>query len=243
MSAYPDRGEGVFETLLAVGGRPIELDAHLARLATSLRALFDAEPGAEAREMIVEAARGLGLGRLRLTAAPKPGGGIALGVRGGSINVSQLFPPAARAPALQSLAVPGGLGAHKWADRRLLERAEAPGAPLPLLLDDDGTVLEVSRANVFAARGGVLTTPAADGRILPGITRALAMEIARDAGIALREAHLAHETLLEADEVFLSGAVRGIEPVGSIDGVELQPGGEITQLLAGALRSRWAIPE
>jgi branched-subunit amino acid aminotransferase/4-amino-4-deoxychorismate lyase len=36
----PDPQQGVFETLLVLNGRPIELDAHLARLEASLKALF-----------------------------------------------------------------------------------------------------------------------------------------------------------------------------------------------------------
>jgi branched-subunit amino acid aminotransferase/4-amino-4-deoxychorismate lyase len=239
----PDSGRGVFETLLVVGGRPIELDAHLARLAASLSTLFDAEAGREARDLIVEEASGLELGRLRLTAAPRPDEGIALEVRSSEVQASLVFPPAARAVALRSVVVPGGLGAHKWADRALLARAETQSASVPLLLDSDDSVLEASRANIFAVREGMLTTPAADGRILPGVTRAYAIEIAGDAGVELREARLTREMLLAADEVLLTGAVRGIEPVGKIDGVEIQPGGELTRLLAGGLRRRWLVPE
>jgi para-aminobenzoate synthetase/4-amino-4-deoxychorismate lyase len=239
----PDPGKGVFETLLVVGGRPIELDAHLARLTASLRALFGAEPGAEASAAVRDGARELALGRLRLTATPQPTGGIGLSVTGEETDPALIFPPATRAISLRSLPFPGGLGAHKWVDRALLERAEAQSPALPLLVDRDGSVLEASRANVFAVKGGVLTTPAADGRILPGVTRALAIEIARKEGAEPRQAPLTRGALLEADEVFLTSAVRGVEPVGSVDGTEIQAGGELTRLLAGELRRRWGVPD
>jgi para-aminobenzoate synthetase/4-amino-4-deoxychorismate lyase len=160
------------------------------------------------------------------------------------VEPSLVLPPATQAVSLRSLVVAGGLGAHKWADRSLLERAESEAleASAPLLLDRDGSVLEASRANVFAVHGGVLTTPAADGRILPGITRALAIEIARGAGVELREARLTRQALVDAEEVFLTGAVRGLEPAGSVDGIELQQAGEITRLLAAELRCRWRVP-
>ena len=58
---------------------------------------------------------------------------------------------------------------------------------MPLLLGEGGAPLETSRANVFAVRGGTLTTPPLDGRILPGIARARTIEIAGAMGIGLRE--------------------------------------------------------
>jgi len=239
----PDPGRGVFETLLVVGGRPIELDAHLSRLAASLRALFGAEVAHSARDMVLEEAESLRLGRVRLTAAPQHDGQIALGVTGSTVDASLVLPGAACAVALHSVVVPDGLGPHKWVDRSALERAETESASVPLLLDSDESVLEASRANVFAVHGGTLATPPADGRILPGVTRALVIELAGDAGVELREERLGRDELLAADEVFLTGAVRGIEPVGGVDGIEVQPGGELTRLLAGALRHRWALTE
>jgi uncharacterized protein YaaQ len=93
----------------------------------------------------------------------------------------------------------------KWADRALLEPTgeAAPGA-LPLLLDRGDTVLEASRANVFIVRDGGLATPPADGRILPGITRARVIEIAGNAGVEVREVDLALTDLLGAEEAFLT---------------------------------------
>lgn len=248
----PDPEKGVFETLLVANGRPVELEAHLARLAASLRDLFGAEPGDRARDLVLESAAGLRLGRLRLTATPR-GGGVELKAHGEEVDPSTVF-PLERVAALRSLVVAGGLGPHKWADRSLLEQMEAamsdggqvtatagepPTAPVPLLLDRDGSVLEASRANVFAVRGGALVTPPADGRILPGIARARAIEVARAVGVELREEALAPADLASAEEVFLTGSVRGVEPAAWLDGAELQPAGAVTQLVAAGLRRRW----
>ncbi len=135
--------------------------------------------------------------------------------------------------------VTGGLGAHKWADRRLLERAAAasPGE-LPLLLDADGAVLEVSRGSVFTAGEGFVATPAVDGRILPSIARRQVLEVAREQGLEGREQGLTLEDLRRG-ELFLSGSVRGIEPVRALDGVDLPPAGEISRRIAAGLRRRW----
>jgi para-aminobenzoate synthetase/4-amino-4-deoxychorismate lyase len=271
----PDPRQGVFETLLVAGGRPVELEAHLARLAASVAELFGAELGGEAREIVVAEAAGLRLGRLRLTATPgrgddvrRPRDRVDLATHAEEIEPPTLFPTAERAVALRSLVVPGGLGPHKWADRTLLERAEArfsddvqsqaagaaapiatgrpattiddpPAAPLPLLLDLDGAVLEASRANVFALRGGALVTPPADGRILPGIARAALIDVARAAGREVREEPLTIAELAAADGVFLTGSVRGLQPASSLDGGKLPPAVDATLLLAAALRRRW----
>lgn len=235
----PDSRQGVFETLLVAGGRPVELEAHMARLAASLRELFGAELDAGAADLVTKAAQGLGVGRVRLTALPQDDG-IAMEAHGEAIDPTAAFALSARALALRSLVVPGGLGPHKWADRFLLESAEAgaPDGTVALLVDADGTVLEASRANVFALRGRALVTPPLDGRILPGIARAALIDVARAAGREVREEPLTLDELAAADDVFLTGSVRGVQPASSLDGTEL-PSTDATALLAAALRRRW----
>ncbi len=144
--------------------------------------------------------------------------------------------------ALHSLALPGGLGAHKWADRSLLDDAQSgfPDDTLPLILDADGSVLEASRANVFAVRDGALFTPPLDGRILHGITRMRVLEIADGAGMEAREVELHRDDLLGADEVFLTGSVRGVERVCALDGAPLRANGDIAVHLGAKLRRAWA---
>ncbi len=143
--------------------------------------------------------------------------------------------------ALHSLPLAGGLGSHKWVDRALLDAAQAelPEGSLSLLVDEDGSVLEASRANVFSLRDGFLLTPPLDGRILPGVTRMRTIELAGELGIEAREERLSLNDLLSADEVFLTGSVRGIEPVGAIDGTVLASGGNVALELSAELRRTW----
>lgn len=225
--------------MLVAGGRPVELDAHLARLAASLETLFGEEIPSGTGESVRERAGGIVLGRLRLTVAPG-GAGLGTEVVVAEVDPGLVFPAPERAVSLRSLVVEGGLGAHKWVDRTLLEREEAkePGA-VPLLLDGDESVLEASRGHVFLARDGGLATPPADGRILPGIARRRAIEVAGEKGIDVREAKLGLDDLLQADEVFLTGSVRGVEPVRSIDGTAISPAGALSARIATGLRRRW----
>jgi para-aminobenzoate synthetase/4-amino-4-deoxychorismate lyase len=241
MSATPhaDPGLGVFETMLVLEGRPVELDSHLERLAGSLHALYGAELPADARGAVLTHGSEVHHGKLRLTVAPA-NGQLHTHIATTEIEAGKVFPPSERGVALRSFVVDGGLGDHKWADRRLLERAgaAAPQGELPLLVDSDGAVLEAARGSVFIAGEGWLATPPTDGRILPSIARRQAIEVARADGIETRERQLALNDL-RGEEVFLAGSVRGVEPVRSLDGIELPRPGELSARIAAGLRRRW----
>jgi para-aminobenzoate synthetase / 4-amino-4-deoxychorismate lyase len=232
----PDPAEGVFETTLVVGGQALEVEAHMARLESSLDALYGSPLPTDARELVADAAAGTELGRLRLTVAP----GAAPTVRVAPVGRELVFPDWERAVELAPVAVPGGIGAHKWADRRLLELAEAEVGPaVPLVVDSDGEPLEGSRGSLFLIRGWAVVTPPADGRLLPGITRAQAIEAARGLGIEVREERVDPDDLADADEAFLTGAVRGVEPVRRCVGVAEWDSGEVTARVAAELRRQW----
>jgi para-aminobenzoate synthetase/4-amino-4-deoxychorismate lyase len=229
----PDQRRGVFETLLVRDGQPVELGAHMARLRASLGALFGAPVPERAREALLDGARGVRLGRARLDVAPNGSGALSVDVRTAPVDPSIVFPALDRGARVVPLTVPGGWGAHKWADRELLD-AHATDDALPLLVDHDGTVLEASRANVFIVEDGAIVTPPTDGRILPGVTRARVIEL-----LGAREAIVSLDRLAEADEVFLTGAVRGIEPVAACQGTRVWTESTVTGDAATALRRHW----
>jgi para-aminobenzoate synthetase/4-amino-4-deoxychorismate lyase len=227
--------------MLVIAGRAVELDAHLGRLSTSVETLYSHALPEQARSLVVDRARGIESGKLRLTVVPAPGA-PRLGVAAEEIDAGAVFPAPERAASLRSNVVAGGLGEHKWADRDLLDRlaAASPGE-LPLLLDPDGAVLEASRASVFAVTAGRLLTPPTDGRILPSIARQQVIEVASVEGIETSEERLTLADL-HANEVFLTGSVRGVEPARELDGAALAPSGELSGRIAAGLRRRWRVP-
>ena len=201
----PDPALGVFETVLVLDGFPVALEQHLERLAASVEQLYGAAlPPTVIAGATAAAAQTRERSRLRVIADP------AGAVR---ITVSPAGPPdALRYPArLEPFTLPGGLGAHKWRDRRLLEALAglARGAT-PLLVDTDGCVLEAAYANVWIVEDDELITPPADGRILPGTARASMLSVAGD--LAVREEAIELERLAEADEVFLTSSISGRHP-------------------------------
>jgi para-aminobenzoate synthetase/4-amino-4-deoxychorismate lyase len=226
----PDPSQGIFETMLVLDGAAIAPEAHLARLGASLEAVYATALPAHARQLVDERAPGLDLGRLRLTFVPEQG----IEVEAGEIDRSLHFP--AHTISLRAHRVSGGLGCHKWADRAALPQA---GNEEAALLVDGGEALEADRANVFAVRRGTVFTPSLDGRILPGVTRATTIELARSAGVEVVEAALMLDQLRDAEEVFLTNSIRGIESISKLDGVPLPEDRTFTHRLAEALRSRW----
>ncbi len=231
--ARPDPRAGVFETLLAVDGRPVALELHLARLEASVRGLYGRPlpPGLGARLRAAGAERP-DAGRLRLSVRPGPGRALEVAV------VATRLPGSRPPVRLQRTTVPGGLGAHKWSDRRLLDAlSEAVAPEQPVLCDLDGHVLETARANLFLVDAdGALVTPPVAGRLLPGVTRTRVLAHARHLGLDVRiSASVTLGDLRRAGEVFVTGALGGVEVVASCDSHELDSGREVAELLGRAL--------
>ena len=230
----PDPARGVFTTLLAVEGRPVELEAHLSRLASSAAALGLAV-AADARRSALAACPAEGLAAVRVLIDET-------GMRVGSapVTAERVLPQTGL--TLAPVRLPGGLGAHKWVDRRLLETATAAAGAEPLLLDLDGEVLETARGSIWIVEGGTLLTPPADGRILPGVTRSLIFELAPAAGLQARAARLSLSRLAAADEVVVTSAVRGVQALTACSDLGTRERGPVAAALAEALRGRWGLP-
>jgi para-aminobenzoate synthetase/4-amino-4-deoxychorismate lyase len=107
--------------------------------------------------------------------------------------------------------LPGGLGRHKWADRRLLDALASPGRT-PLIADSDGSVLEAAWGNIWIKEGDRLLTPPADGRILPGVTRSSLLRQGSAAGLRTGEAEIDLERLLSAEAILISSSLSGLVP-------------------------------
>lgn len=75
---------------------------------------------------------------------------------------------------------------------------------------------EVGAANFFCVKDGVIYTPELTGTILPGITRASIIELARHKGYTVIEEKVPIEFVLTADECFCAGTAAVISPIGAI---------------------------
>jgi len=229
--------------MLVSDGRPVGLESHLGRLAESVSCLFGSRPSARLGADVTEiAAERPGQQRLRVRVSPSPDGSLETELS--VCPAPEAFSghpgsPAAVVPAVLA----GGLGRHKWHDRRILadrrQALELGSDEQLLLVDADGSVLEAERANVFAVFGSLLTTPPTDGRILAGTTREIAL---RAAGLIGLETSVQPVSLVElgsADEVFLTSSIAGLTPVVEIRGLGRWASGRVSAALAEAVWELW----
>ncbi|MHC1611383.1 MAG: branched-chain amino acid transaminase [Candidatus Methanospirareceae archaeon] len=111
--------------------------------------------------------------------------------------------------------------------------AKERGFDEAILLDTKGYVAEGPGENIFTVKDGILYTPEAGSSILPGITRASVIELARDMGYEVVEKRMTKEELFSADEAFFTGTAAEIAPIREIDGVVIGGGkrGEVTRVI------------
>lgn len=215
----PDPGLGVFDTLLVRDGRPVDLGAHVARLAASVLELYDVVLDVEALGgRITAATAGMAAGRVRTSFDPRAG---EWEIEAGLIDEPELEPR-----TLVVRRVEDGLGAHKWSDRRLVSGPR--DADDVLLVDTGDLVLECGAANLFAVVGSTVVTPPLDGRILPGTVRARVLTLLRGERTPVAERPLPLTELATASEVFATSSVRGVQPVLACRDLAAWPVGELT---------------
>ncbi len=227
----PLAAAGVFDTCLRRDGRPLEVAEHRARLERSLHELYRL-PLPAAAALALEPADGVtGWERQRIDVLPT-----------GEVRVTRAAVPAPVALADQQPAhvvtVPGtGFGRHKWADRSRQEALEAAYPDrVPVLVDPYGRLLESTRANVIGVRRDTLVTAPLAGGILPGVTRTVVLDLARELGLGIE---LRAPDPAELDALALAGSVAGLRWVGRCDGHTYAGPGPVLTALARRLLERW----
>lgn len=98
-----------------------------------------------------------------------------------------------------------------------VREAKARGCDEPLLLNQEGYLAEGASTNLFVVVEGTFLTPPLSAGILPGITRAVVIELLAGLGLPCHEKPLHLDTLLGADEAFMTSTTREVVPVRQVD--------------------------
>lgn len=226
-------GDGVFETLKVVDGRPFAMTRHLDRLERSAAGLGLVPPDrgrvtAACAEVVGQLSRDA-VHRLRITytAGPGPLGSdrthatptltVAASASpawgGGAAVAVAPWPRNEHGPLV-------GLKTTSYADNVVaLAWAHERGAAEAIFVNTAGRLCEGTGSNVFVVVGGRLLTPSLASGCLAGITRDLVLEWT-DA----QEADLPGDALAAASEAFLTSSTRDIQAIVEVDGRGLAPG-------------------
>jgi branched-chain amino acid aminotransferase len=228
-------GDGIFETLIAYGGKPFAASRHAARLHRSGQMLGIDAPG---HDLLLQAyydvlkANQLDhpsiTARLRVTVTSGPG---PLGSdKGGGdplIMIATTEAPRFQGPA-NVVVVPftrnpksalAGAKTTSYGENVVaLAYAKSRGGSEALFTDTAGHISEGTGSNVFFAKDGMLHTPSLATGCLAGVTRALVIELLFKEGIPFQESIDPLSGFLQADEAFLTSTTREVQGIGLIDG-------------------------
>ncbi len=114
------------------------------------------------------------------------------------------------------------------------QQALEAGVHDAIFVSAEGIVREATASNLFLRKGDLLQTHPLTPNILPGITRAVLIDLCRQNDLPVREAFFDRKALIAADEVFLTGTVTEVLPVVMVDQQTIgngRPGHAARQLL------------
>jgi branched-subunit amino acid aminotransferase/4-amino-4-deoxychorismate lyase len=223
-------GDGLFETIRIIKGKPAFIDSHLSRLFLSAKKLvidipFNEEQIKEQALLLIQKNDITESGRLRI-AAYRSGEGnyrptlnnadvlieayksdfkdaYELNMPGWVIDIySHAYKPLHFLSAIKSSNSLLYVMAAQWAKERFLDEA--------LIVNENGHICEGTSTNIFCVKNGIIyTSPLEDG-CLPGIMRQKVIAYAEKNNLPIKELSLNEKILLEADEIFLTNAYYGI---------------------------------
>lgn len=225
-------GEGVYEVVRCYRGGPFRLGQHLKRLAASAQAIRLNLPhtveklgsiaeqllqksGLQEASLYIQVTSGAAPRAHYLPVDPEPT--LVMTVR-------DIGPLPDRAAGVTVITVPDDRWLHcNVKSTNLLpntlakRRARESGAFEAIFVGPEAAVHEGSSSNIFAVSQKALMTPDLSHNILPGITRAIVLETARDLGYRVEERKITLEELYRAEEVFITSTVMELIPVLEVD--------------------------
>lgn len=225
-------GDGLFESIKVVNGKPLFVNVHFSRLAEGMKALkiergteFDSEKLETAIKKLIDHCGVTGGGRVRVTLYRNDGGYYLPTGKGFSYVVSLI-----EANANRFMLNEEGLIVNLYNEIKkqitplapykttsalnyilASEYARAANLDDVLLVNEKDNIIESTNSNLFIVSNGVLYTPAISDGCVGGTMRMQIINIALENSIKVYECSLAPQNLLAADEVFLTNAIQGIK--------------------------------
>ena len=251
-------GDGLFETVRVVNGRPFRLAQHLERMTRGADFLKIKPPFAPrelqqfAEQLIEQNQMPEAVLRVTLTRGPGKRGYSPSAVGKPTVVMTLHAAPPADNPVHWSLITSSfrvlaadPLSSFKTLNKltHVMARAEAVarGADEALLINTNGEVAETASGNLFwVSNDKICTTPTGRG-VLPGITRAVVLEICQALGLLTNKRVIKPEALRNSEGIFVTQSALGIVPVATFDGEPVAPSPLVDQIYS-AYRESLAKP-
>ncbi|HBW86242.1 MAG TPA: 4-amino-4-deoxychorismate lyase [Crocinitomicaceae bacterium] len=228
-------GDGVFESIRVIAGKPLNMENHIKRLLEGAKAIKMRTPSffntnffeEKIKELLYRSAIKEG-GRCRLS-LDRVTGGAYLPDSNECTYYIEVYPYDVNHFELNAK----GLEIDIYQDIKLQKNflsnyktkagltyvmaalsAQEKGLDDLFLSNDRGNILETSSCNVFVVSNGVLYTPGLDEGCLAGTMRMQIINLALANGIKVYECAILPQNLLAADEIFVTNAIRGVNWIG-----------------------------
>jgi len=240
-------GDGLFETMRVVGGKPFRFAQHLERMTRGadflkIKLPFTPKELEKFSAQLIEQNK-LPDAILRVTLTRGPGGrGYNFSGEGNPTLAMTLHAvttpenPVEWNLVTSSFRIPAAdpLSSFKTTSKILhvMARAEAKekGADEALLINTNGEVAETASGNLFwVYQDRICTVPTGRG-VLPGITRAVVLEICQTLGLQVNKRVIKPEALRNSDGIFITQSALGIVPVSVFDGELIAPSPLVDQI-------------
>lgn len=251
-------GDGVYEVTRAVDGRLFESGRHMKRLARGLRELRLDPP------LSLDEIEAVSLELLKRNDITSGEGTVYLQITRGAAPRTHHFPPPGTPCTVflsaQRFALPTdkrekGVAVVTYPDIRwsrcdiktvnllaavMAKQHAVDHGVFEAIFVKESAITEGSHTNVFGVIDGELRTYPASNLILPGITRDVVLEVARELGVAVNETPFHIHHLPQLQEAFLTGTTTDVMPIVSIDGTPVGDGkpGKVSMALYDALAAR-----
>lgn len=230
-------GDGVFDSLRTYNQEPFQLEQHIKRLLRGAKSLsIRSLPSAgQLKTAVIKTIKANGYKesfiRVIITRGPAKKRGLSIKSATGKPSViivvyeqkpypktlysngwkaiiSQIVRPDAPSSRIKSLNYLNNLLAKREADKARADEA--------IMLDEKGYLAEGTISNIFIVKHGTIYTPPRTAPILLGLTRNLAIKLARQSAFKIIEKNITPKELYTADECFITFSSAGIVPITKI---------------------------
>lgn len=228
-------GDGLFESIRIYNGKPINVDAHIARLLEGMSILKMRAPSFYTTEFftekiteLAEKSEVIAGGRARLSIDRTSGGtympesnetNFFIEIYGLEHNDFKLNEKGLELDIYMRMKKEKNIFSNFKTKNGLLyvmAAIEAKEKNLDdiLLMNSDGKLIETTSSNIFMVSNGILYTPSLDEGCVGGTMRMRIINLALDNNIRIYESPITTQNLFLADELFITNAISGVKWVG-----------------------------